>query len=386
MKDPLDIVRKLVALAASDKKGEAEAAAMKACALIREHGFDVVTGTKPLPTAARPAPPASAPRHSAAPPVTPSHEAFDFEALFKKEKAEKAKRAYKAGFDFGVRVDLGSPVDIGICGRCGRTIHAGAPDGLCDPCWRIARTASPMATCSRCGASVSAFSVGLYGRKPLCDYCARITTPPWRSDPFVSDPFPVPTFTVDPFHATHVTFTIPCAGGCGAQVDAEKPDAYCPACRSKPAPPTDPFDAFVKCADCGKPTTKPRIPGLPLTARCDACLKKSPMLEPCARCGKPSTARADLGWAVGVYVCGDCYDEFRRREDAAEAEREARRKKKMEADVRAAKVAGAAAAAKASTDHMRTVFETLAAEYEKTSPAAAAAARAIGDYLKKGSW
>ncbi len=88
MKDPLDIVRKCIALAGSDKKGEAEVAAMKACALIREHKFLVVeAGSRPGEAAAH-----DPKKHYYKPAVggDDPYGAFDLDALFR--KAEEARR------------------------------------------------------------------------------------------------------------------------------------------------------------------------------------------------------------------------------------------------------------------------------------------------------
>ena len=88
MRDPLDIVRKCIALSASghdgEATGEATAAALKACALIREHGFQVISpavkmGAATRSTApARPTPVPARPFTWAPPKPHPSYGYADF--------------------------------------------------------------------------------------------------------------------------------------------------------------------------------------------------------------------------------------------------------------------------------------------------------------------
>jgi uncharacterized Zn finger protein (UPF0148 family) len=67
VRDPLDIVKKCIALSASSHDGEATAAALKACALIREHGFQVIGSTVKVGAATR----ASAPVRPTPSPASP---------------------------------------------------------------------------------------------------------------------------------------------------------------------------------------------------------------------------------------------------------------------------------------------------------------------------
>jgi hypothetical protein len=90
VKDPLDVARKCIALSASDKPGEASAAALKACALIRENGFEIVAAKGAAKHTVKP----SAPKYPDMPDMTDLNDSFARAAEWFRRAAEgDAKRA-----------------------------------------------------------------------------------------------------------------------------------------------------------------------------------------------------------------------------------------------------------------------------------------------------